>query len=122
MTAPRPDSLLPVEVQGTLRLDTPGGQALALVADGDVLRLALPGWREARSLMPRSFRERRQALHAIARTLSLYGLSLSLEFRGQPVIGLGHQTRPSWLARILGLAPAHIRFSAIRLLWPRGRA
>ena len=122
MTLRKPDIELPVEAQGTLRLDTPDGQVLALVADGDVLRVALPGWIGAQGLAPRSFRERRRLVRAAARALSTCGLTLSLEAADRPIARLGSGAKTNWLARLLGIAPAHIPVSAIRFYWSRSRA
>lgn len=119
MTAPRPEVLLPVEAHGTLRLDSPDGRALQLLADGDTLRVDLPGRDAARSLMPRSFRRGRMALRALDSTLSRYSLTLSVESSGESLMRLGRNVKPSWLARLLGLAPAHIPFSAVRFFLRR---
>lgn len=115
----KPDLLRPVEAQGSLRLDTPGGRSLNLVADGDKLRLDLPGWREAREIAPRSFRSRRRTLSLLAGLLSTHGLTLSVESAGKPILLLGSGVAPSWFARITGLAPANVPFSAIRILFGR---
>mgnify|MGYP000340834861 CR=1 FL=1 len=115
--APRPDDVQPVEARGLLRLDTPEGHSLNLVADGDTLRLDLPGWREARAVAPGSFRGRKNALNLLAKGLTAHGLRLSVESAGKPVLLLGYETAPSWLARLLGLAPACIPMSAVRMLF-----
>ncbi len=115
----RPDGYRPVEAQGTLRLDTPGGRSLNLVADGDKLRMDLPDWKEARVLLPRSFRARRRALRFVANMFAIHGLTFHLEAAGKPVLRLGHGVTPSWFARLLGLAPANIPVSAIGTLFSR---
>jgi len=117
--APRPEDVRPVDAHGTVRVDTPAGRPLDLVADGENIRLELPGWRAARELMPRSFRGRRRSLHVLAKLFSAHGLTLSLESGGRPVLSLGHNVSPSWLARLLGLAPANIPVSAIGVLFRR---
>lgn len=117
--ASRPESFQPVEAHGTLRLDTPAGRSLDLVANGEELRLELPTLREARGIMPRSFRSRRRALRFLASLLATHGLALSLEAGGKPVFRVGHRVTPSWLARLLGLAPAYVPVSAIGLLFRR---
>ncbi len=119
MKSPRPDPFLPIEAQGTLRLDAPTGRSLDLVADGTALQLELPGWAEARDLMPRSFKARATAVRSLALVLQNYGLTFSLQSAGTSLCMLGHGVRPTWLARLLGLAPAHIPLSAIRLLFRR---
>ena len=43
--ASRPEGFRPVEAQGTLSLDTPGGRSVNLVAEGEDLRLEFEGWR-----------------------------------------------------------------------------
>ena len=117
MTVFRPKVLLPVEAQGMLRLDAPTGRPMDVVADGDTLRVDVPGWREIRALAPRSSRARARAIRLLAAILSSYGLTLSMESAGRPVIQLGCNVRPTILARLLGLAPARIPVSAISLLF-----
>ena len=117
--APRPEVFRPVDAEGTLRLDTPSGRSLKLVADGTNLRLDVPRWADARVMLPRSFRGRRQSIRSIANMFATHGLTLSLESAGKPVLRIGHNTAPSWLARLLGLAPAYIPVSALRLLFRR---
>lgn len=119
MTVFRPDVSLPVEAQGTLRLDAPTGRSLELVADGTILRLDLPGWAELRTMIPRSFGARARAIRSLANLLDAFCLELSLEYAGKPFFGLGHNADSNWLARVLGLAPAHISLSAIRLFVKR---
>ena len=117
--APRPEVFRPVDAEGTLRLETPSGHSLNLVADGGNLRMDVPRWVDARALLPRSYRGRRQALRFAADMFTMHGLTLSLESAGKPVLRIGHNTAPSWLARLLGLAPAYIPMSALRVLFLR---
>lgn len=117
--ASRPDGYRPVEALGTLSLDSPSGRSLNLVANGDELRLEVPDLQEARAIMPRSFRCRRRALRFLAELFSTHGLIFTLESGGTPVFRFGHGVAPNWLARLLGLAPAHIRVSAAGLLFRR---
>ena len=119
MKSPRPENFLPIEAQGALRLDAPTGRSLDLVADGATLQLELPGWAEARNLMPRSFKARANTIRSLTQVLRRYGLTFSLQSAGAPVCTLGHGVRPTWFARLLGLAPAHIPLSAVRLLFRR---
>lgn len=81
-----------------------------------MLRLTLPGRADLRSLIPRSFRTRSRIVRRLAGALSDCGLTLSLEAAGRPVIQMGAKARPTWLARLLGLAPARVRLSALILL------
>ena len=117
--ASRPDAFRPVEAHGTLRLDTPGGASLELEAHGGQLRMDLPGWREARELMPQSFRHRRRSLRLLAALLASHGLTLSIESAGKTFFRLGHNVVPTFLGRLLGLAPAHVSLSAFGLLFRR---
>ena len=114
--APRPEDVRPVDTHGTVRLETPAGRSLDLLADGENIRLELPGWRTVRELMPRSFRGRRRALHLLANLFATHGLTFSLESGGKPILRFGHNVPPSWLARLLGLAPAYVPVSAIGAL------
>ncbi len=114
--ASRPEASRPVEVQGSLHLDTPGGRSLELVADGNSLRMEVSRWRDVRDLVPRSFRGRRQSLRLLAKVFATHGLTFSLESAGKPVFRLGHDATPGLLSRLLGLAPAYIPLSAVRLL------
>lgn len=122
VTAPRPEAFLPVEAHGTLRLDIPGGRSLDLKADGDTLCMDLPGVPEVRAMMPRSFRSRRRSLRFLADTLSTFGLTLRLDLAGKSILRVGAEARPSWLARLLGLGPAYVPFSAVLLLLRRRSA
>ncbi len=117
--APRPEFFRPVDAEGALFLDAPSGQSLKLVANGTSLHLDVPRWVDVRVLVPRSFRGRRQAIRFVAKAFATHGLTLSLESAGKSVLRLGYNTTPSWLARVLGLAPAYIPFSALRLLFRR---
>jgi len=117
--ASRPEAPRPVEVQGSLHLDTPCGGSLELVADGESLRMEVAGWREVRDLVPRSFRGRRHSLRSLANVFETHGLTFSLESAGKPVFRLGYDATPSLLARLLGLSPAYIPLSAVGLLLRR---
>lgn len=117
--APGPEVFRPVDVEGELRLGTPSGDSLNLVADGETLRVDLPSWTDTHTVLPRSFRGRRHSLRFVADVLTAYGVTLSVELAGRPVLRLGYGTVPSLLARLLGLAPAYIPFSAVRVLFRR---
>jgi len=117
--ARRPEFFRPVDAEGALFLDAPSGQSLKLVADGTSIRMDVPRWVDVQDLLPRSFRGRRQTIRFVADAFAMHGLTLSLESAGKSVLRLGYNTTPSWLARVLGLAPAHIPFSALRLLFRR---
>jgi hypothetical protein len=117
--ASRPEAVRPVDAHGTVRLDTPGGRTLNLVADGENLRLELSGWRAARELMPRSFRGRRRSLQGLADLFATHGLTFNLESGGKPLLRLGHGAQANWFARLLGLAPAQVPVSAIGFLFKR---
>ena len=114
--ASRPEAFLPVEAQGMLRLDTPGGRSLDLVAKGDSLSMGVSGWREVRELMSRSFQRRRRSLRLLAKVFDVHGLTFTLESSGRPVLRLGHNVPPGLLSRLLGLAPAHLSLAAFGLL------
>ena len=120
--ASRPELFRPVEAHGTLRLDTPGGRSLELAAHGEQLRMEIPGWREARELMPRSFRGRRRSLHLLASLFATHGLTLSIDSAGKTILQLGHGVAPGLLSRLLGLAPARVSLSALGLLLRRSPA
>ena len=117
MTASRPDISLPVEAQGHLRLDAPSGRTLDLVADGDTLRLNVENFRDIRSMIPGSARLRGQSARMLGKALSTYGLTLRVVSAGKSVFEIGGEAKPNLLARLLGLAPARIPFSAIRFLF-----
>lgn len=110
---------LPVEAHGQMRLESATGRRVELVAHGDKLVLNVPGWPELRDLMPRSMRARSRTLRTMDRALTTYGLAFSLEFDRKPVFQLGRDIRPSFLAHLLGLAPARITFSFVRLIFQR---
>jgi hypothetical protein len=115
--APRPEPLRPLDAHGSLRIDTPSGRSLNLVAQGEMLRLELPGWGDARRVFPVSLRGRIRAVRSIAGLLSAHGLTLSLESAGHLVARLGHNTSANWLARLLGLGPVNLPVSNIRRLF-----
>lgn len=115
--ASRPENIRLIDAHGTLRLDTPSGRSLDLVADGDTVRLELPGWSDARSVLPGSIRARARSVRILADLLAMHGLTLILETAGQPALRLGHNTPPSWLARLLGLGATDLPVSTIRLLF-----
>ena len=117
--ASRPDFFRPVDVQGALCLDTSSGQTLKLVADGTNFRLDVPHSVNVRPLLPRSFRGSRESIRFIASALASHGLTLTVESAGKAVLRVGYNTTSSWLARLLGVAPAYIPFSALRLLFRR---
>lgn len=117
--ASRPEVFRPVDAWGTLRIDTPGGRPLELVAEGQVIGLELPVWQDIRAALPRSFRARRRTVRLFANVFSTHGLTLSLESNGESVFRLGYNTSPNWIARLLGLAPAHVPLSAIRMVFRR---
>lgn len=121
--APRPDTFRPVDAYGTVRIDTPGGRALNLVADGEKLRLTVPNMQSAREISPRSFRTSRRAVRSLACALATHGLALRLEADGTPLLWLGHNVAPNWLARLLRLGPVNVPVSAIRAMvtWPQNR-
>ena len=102
-----------------LRLDTPGGHALDLRAEGDALRINVPSWSEARAIIPGSFGERTRTLRLLADLFSGFGLTLSLESAGQSILRLGGNTKPSWVARLLRLGPTHVPLSALKYLLRR---
>ena len=113
--ASRPEARRPIDAQGMLRIDTPDGRSLSLAAGGETLRLEAPGRPELWALL-RSPLGRRECLRVLANMFATHGLTLSLESRGKPILRLGHNVAPSWLARILGFSPAYIPVSAIGVL------
>lgn len=110
---------MPVEAQGSLRLDAPTGRTLEVVADGDNLRLDVPTWSDLRAMMPRSLRARGRAVRMTADVLRTYGLTLSLETAGKPFFQIGHNVKAGWLAGLIGLAPARISLRALLLRFKR---
>jgi hypothetical protein len=114
--ASRPEACRPVDVWGALALGTPDGRDLNLTADGDHIRLKLSGWRDARALF-RGLPRRRRNLRRLANLFTTHGLTFTLESAGEPVFKLGSDNAPNWLARLLGLAPAYIPLSALRLFF-----
>ena len=117
--ASQPDLHLPIEAQGTLRLEAPTGRSFELKADGARVSAELPGWSELHSAVPRSFRARTRLIRTFAKLLSINGLTMSLQTNGRPVFELGCGTKPNWLSRLLGLAPAYVSLSVFRLIFKR---
>jgi hypothetical protein len=116
VTVSRPDITLPIDVRGDVCLVGPSGRQVTLRAAGSELLLAVPGWAELKLLGPRSLLAQRRALAATLRALRTLHLTLRVDVGGQPAFGLGHGVRTSWLARLLGLASADIRFAAVAQL------
>ena len=117
--AARAEPFLPVEAQGLLRFDAPTGRTVGVRALGSELHVEVPGWAEIKAALPASPRLRRQSLRVADSALRTYGLKLSMHTSGRPFLQLGHDTSANWLARLLGLAPANIRLSAIALFLRR---
>ncbi len=115
----RPETGMPVEARGLLRLEPPVGRPLDVIAEGARLRVKLPSFREARRVLPHVTSVRGRALAYIGSALSAHGLTLSLESAGKPVLQLGYGASPNWFARVLGLAPARVPFSSIRWILQR---
>ncbi len=115
--APRPDFFRAVDAEGVLHLVTPSGELLELVADGPSVRLEVPRGVNVWALLPGSFRSRRQTIRFAAKALATHGLTLTAESAGRCVLRMGYNTTPGWFARLLGLAPAYIPVSALRLLF-----
>lgn len=123
MTASKPDTALPIDVQGDLCIDVPSGRQVRLKAEGSQLHLAVPGWAELSRLGPGSLLARRRTLAASTRALQRLSLSLHIQVDGQRVFGLGAGVKTSFIARLLGLSSADIRFSTvINLLRSRATA
>ena len=123
MTAPKPDTSLPIGVHGDLRLDSPSGGRLILKAEGSQLHLAVPRWSDMHGLGPRSLLAQRRALVTTVRALRKLSLTLSIDVAGQRALGLGAGARTTLLARLLGLTSADIRWpTVINLLRARAAA
>ncbi len=116
----RPESTLRVDALGAVRLDPPVGRPLHLVADGSRLRVELPSFPEAMRVFRHFPKGRGRALRTAGSALSTYGLTVSLESAGSPVLQLGYDAEPNWLAQLLGLAPARVPLSSLR--WILGRS
>jgi hypothetical protein len=113
----KPENFCPLDAHGTLRVETPSGRSLDLVANGETLRLELPGLRDARSALPRSFTGRIRTVRLLAELLSTHGLTLSIESAARPLCRLGYNTKCSWLARMLRLGATDLSVSAIRRIF-----
>ncbi len=111
VTASRPDTSLPIDVQGELALDGPADSAVTLTADGAQLVLAAPGWANLHALGPRSLAARRRALMTAVTALRTLSLTLHVRVDGRRAFGLGEGVKTTLLARLLGLASTDIRFS-----------
>ncbi len=111
--APRPDIALPVDAVGSLRVDTPGGQRIDVVADGSRVRVEAPHWKELRQLGPRSVLARRRAVVRATRALEILGLYAEIDVAQRHALRLGAGTRPSLVARLLGLGRVSIPLASI---------
>lgn len=115
--ASRVNLALPVEARGHLRLDTPTGLAISVAAEGDTLRLSVPSLHELKALAAGSAKTRRRSLRSASAALTTLGLACIVDIAGQPILRFGAGTQPTWLARLIGFAPASIPVSAIATLW-----
>ncbi len=113
MTASRPDTALPIDVRGDVRLDTPSGHRATLRATGSALYLDVPGWTDLDRLAPRSLMWKRRAVAAAIRSLDTLSLTLEVIVAGRRAFALGPGVKTTWSARLLGLGSADIRLTTI---------
>lgn len=101
---------MPLEVRGSLHLESGRGHSLTLASHGDRLRVDVPSWKDAReairSLPSRAGRGR--PLQGLHRALCATALQVDVVLKRRVVASIGPWARPGLLARALGLAPAAI--------------
>jgi hypothetical protein len=102
-TVLKPELFMPVEVEGSLHLDGPHGQALDVVADAGQLHLEQAEWSALGSLIPRKWTTCLRVARNLEKGLRALGLTLHVYVDGQPVLRVGHDVAGSWLARLAGL-------------------
>ena len=115
----KPESTLPLDVQGDFRLDAPSGRTVMLRADGCALTLDVPGRQELSAMAPRSFAQRRRALATASRHLSTLGIALNVDIAGRRLLAFGAGVRPTLLSRALRLESVNLPWSALVNLWRR---
>lgn len=111
MTASRPDTALPIDVDGELRLDGPSGRPVALTARGSQLSLAVAGWANLNEFGPGSLRARRRALATAIKALRVLRLRLDVAVGGERAFGIGEGVKTTLLARLFGLPSTDLRVS-----------
>ena len=116
---PAPELYLPIEAQGSLRLDAPSGRTVALTANRDTLTLEVPTWSELKGLSPRSWSARLMNLRRLSALLSTCALTLRMQTRGQTFLEIGANVRPNVFAKLAGLSSVRPTASLLRLLLRR---
>ena len=108
--APQPEARPPLEVQGNLHLHSPRGHALVLATQGQTLQLDVSHWRAAQEALTvlSGSALRGEGLRMLHRALCAMDLQMEITLNRRRVAGLGPRSRPTLLARVLGLAPAAI--------------
>ena len=116
VTSPKAKLSLPIEATGSLQVETTGGHKVNLVAAGSRLRADLTDRSALNDVAPRSWNARRKAIARAARVLSVLNLRVDIDVSSEHAIGMGANTRPSLLARILGLGPVHMPIASVAAL------
>ena len=105
-----PEAALPIDAAGRLGIRSPGGVDLSLEAHGSTLKVevgTLGDLLRLRREVPRAAGSR-PGLDAAAAASRLTDLECVVRLRRREIVRIGPGTRPNWLSRLLGLAPACI--------------
>ena len=121
VTASKPDTAAPIDVQGELILNGPSDRAVMLTATGSQLVLDSPAWTNLQGLGPHSLAAQRCALVNVTSTLRTLSLTLQLRIDGRRTFGIGSGIKTTLFARLLGLPSTDIRLSHV-VNWLRSRA
>jgi hypothetical protein len=108
--APRPEARTPLEVQGSLHLESPGGATLVLDSAGDRLQLRATTFGDLRRALealpggPRRSPLLRRLDHALRATT----LRVEVLLGGRLIASLGTDSQAGLLSRLLGLGPVAV--------------
>lgn len=106
---------LPLALDGSLRLQTPQGDLIQVVAEGPFLFVRLANWRCALSILrilPRRQQRRRQLLKLSA-ALVAHDITVQASIATHTIATLTSGARAGIISRLLGLGPIEIRPIAI---------
>ena len=110
-----PEATLPIDAAGRLAIRSPGGVKLSLEARGATLQVGVGTFRDLLRLrrdLPVAAGPASQ-FEAAASASRLADLNCVVHLRRQEIARLGPRTRPNWLDRLLGVAPARIRWRGL---------
>lgn len=110
-----PEATLPIDAAGRLAIRSPGGVKLSVEARGATLQIGVGTFRDLVRLrrdLPVAAGPTSQ-FEAAASAFRLADLNCVVHLRREEIARLGPRTRSNWLDRLLGVAPARIRWRGL---------